>query len=143
MRLSELPAVPDIDTAEDLHHLPPLVSVVMPVLNEETVLRRNLPVLMRCLAGQPHRTEVIVVDGGSGDASVDVAQDSGAVVISSPKGTGRQMNVGTAAAQGEWLGYLHADCMPPDGALEPWLERVSNHHRRWWGHLQGRIERPA
>ncbi|MCH8963780.1 MAG: TIGR04282 family arsenosugar biosynthesis glycosyltransferase, partial [Planctomycetes bacterium] len=88
LRLSELPAVPDIDTAEDLHHLPPLVSVVMPVLNEETVLRRNLPVLMRRLARQPHRIEFIVVDGGSSDASVEVARDSGAVVIASPRGRG-------------------------------------------------------
>jgi rSAM/selenodomain-associated transferase 1 len=57
VRLMELPAIPDIDTANDLRHLPPLVSVVMPVLNEETVLHRNLPTLMRSLARQPHRTD--------------------------------------------------------------------------------------
>ena len=140
LRLSELPAVPDIDTAEDLHHLPPLVSVVMPVLNEETVLRRNLPVLMRRLARQPHRIEFIVVDGGSSDASVEVARDSGAVVIASPRGRGRQMNVGTAAAKGEWLWYLHADCLPAEGALEQMLEMVAKHHRRAWGYYKARID---
>ncbi len=140
LRLSELPAVPDIDTAEDLHHLPPLVSIVMPVLNEETVLRRNLPALMRRLARQPHRTEVIFVDGGSSDASLDVARDSGVVVISSPKGRGRQMNIGTAAARGEWLWYLHADCLPADGALEQMLEMVLKHHRRAWGYYNAQID---
>ncbi len=140
LRLRELPAVPDIDTAEDLHHLPPLVSVVMPVLNEETVLRRNLPALMRRLARQSHRTEVIVVDGGSSDASWDVARDSGAVVISSPRGRGRQMNVGAAAARGEWLWYLHADCLPADGALDQMLEMVLKHHRRSWGYYKARID---
>ncbi|MCZ6652878.1 MAG: TIGR04283 family arsenosugar biosynthesis glycosyltransferase [Planctomycetota bacterium] len=140
LRLSEFPAVPDIDTAEDLHHLPPLVSVVMPVLNEETVLRQNLPVLMRRLARQPHRIEFILVDGGSSDASVEVARDSGAVVIASPRGRGRQMNVGTAAAKGEWLWYLHADCLPAEGALEQMLEMVAKHHRRAWGYYKARID---
>jgi len=140
LRLRELPAVPDIDTAEDLHHLPPLVSVVMPVLNEETVLRRNLPALTRCLARQPHRTEVIVIDGGSSDASVRVARDSGAVVISSTMGRGLQMNVGTAAARGEWLWYLHADCLPAEGALEQMLEMILKHHHRAWGYYKARID---
>lgn len=140
LRLSELPAVPDIDTAEDLHHLPPLVSVVMPVSNEERVLRRNLPALMRRLARQPHRTEVIVVDGGSSDASLEVARDSGAVVISSPRGRGRQMNVGAAEAKGEWLWYLHADCLPAEGALEQMLAMVAKHYRRAWGYYKARID---
>ncbi|MCH8851982.1 MAG: TIGR04283 family arsenosugar biosynthesis glycosyltransferase [Planctomycetes bacterium] len=143
LRLSELPAVPDIDTAEDLHHLPPLVSIVMPVLNEETVLRRNLPELMRRLARLAHRTELIVVDGGSSDASLGVARDSGAVVISSPKGRGRQMNVGTAAAKGEWLWYLHADCLPAEGALEQMLAMLLKHHRRAWGYYRARIDAPG
>ncbi len=140
LRLSELPAVPDIDTAEDLRHLPPLVSIVMPVLNEETVLRRNLPALMRRLARQPHRIELIVVDGGSSDASLDVARDSGVVAISSSKGRGRQMNVGTAAANGDWLCYLHADCLPAEGALEQMLDMMSTHHRRAWGYYKARID---
>ena len=50
------------------------------------------------------------------------------------------MNVGTAAAKGEWLWYLHADCLPADGALEQMLEMVLKHHWRAWGYYKPRID---
>ena len=50
------------------------------------------------------------------------------------------MNVGTAAAKGEWLWYLHADCLPADGALEQMLEMVLKLHRRAWGYFKARID---
>ena len=53
------------------------------------------------------------------------------------------MNVGTAAAKGEWLWYLHADCLPAEGALEQMLAMVLKHHRRAWGYYNGRIDAPG
>ena len=50
------------------------------------------------------------------------------------------MNVGTAAAKGEWLWYLHADCLPAAGALEQMLEMMLKHHRREWGYYKARID---
>jgi rSAM/selenodomain-associated transferase 2 len=53
--------------------------------------------------------DVVVVDGGSTDATADVARAAGARVIPARRGRGRQMAAGVAAAQGEWLLLLHAD----------------------------------
>ncbi len=50
------------------------------------------------------------------------------------------MNVGTAAARGEWLWYLHADCLPAEGALEQMLDMVPKQHRRGWGYYKARID---
>ncbi len=154
LQVCELPAVPDIDTADDLVHLPPLVSIIMPVLNEEKVLRRNLPLLMQQIArvslvpmyignvhrDQCHPIEVIVVDGGSADASREVAGDCGATVISSATGRGRQMNAGTAQARGEWLWYLHADCLPAEGAVGQMVSLVQKRFLHQWGYFRARLE---
>ncbi len=53
------------------------------------------------------------------------------------------MNVGAGAAKGEWLWYLHADCLPADGALEQMLELLLKRHRRAWGYYKARIDAPG
>lgn len=59
--------------------------------------------------------ELIVSDGGSTDATLDIAAQAGAVVVAGPKGRGGQLRRGAAAAQGEWLLFLHADTqLAPD-----------------------------
>jgi len=79
-----------------------VLSVVIPTLNEE-----------RCVADAVGsvrgEAEVIVVDGGSQDATVDAARRTGARVLESPRGRGRQLDRGARAAGGEWLVFLHAD----------------------------------
>ena len=57
--------------------------------------------------------ELIVVDGGSIDATLRLAEKSGCTTISSPRGRGRQMNLGAAAATAEVLLFLHADTLLP------------------------------
>jgi len=87
------------------------VSVVIPVLNEEKYVGG-------CLQSLPQAScEVIVVDGGSTDNTVAIAQSCGAnVILLGSANRGRQMNAGAAAAQGELLLFFHADSrLPPNG----------------------------
>ena len=91
----------------------PGVSVVVPVYNEERALPALLPQL-RMLAGA---CELVVVDGGSADATREVLarEAPGVRVISSAKGRARQMNAGARATSGDVLFFLHADsALPPD-----------------------------
>jgi len=101
-------------TEEVLAGLPrrPWLSVVMPVLDEA---KRIGPALGR-LVGLPGVDEVLVVDGGSCDATRSlVAGTDGVRLLDSPSGRSRQMNAGAAVASGEVLLFLHADVtLPPD-----------------------------
>jgi rSAM/selenodomain-associated transferase 2 len=97
----------------------PRYSIIMPVLNEETVLAAQLTALQRSLLCS-QQAELIVIDGGSTDRSAAIAAAFGRV-LSAPRGRARQMNAGAAAAQGEVLMFLHADTrLPPDawGCIE-------------------------
>jgi rSAM/selenodomain-associated transferase 2 len=61
--------------------------------------------------------EVIVCDGGSADATVELARQCGMRVIEAPRGRGPQMNAGAKLAKGEALLFLHADTRLPENAL--------------------------
>ena len=80
----------------------PFISVVIPALDEE----RHLAAAIQSVRAD---AEVIVVDGGSTDATREVAAREGARVLEAPKGRGRQLDEGARAAAGEWLVFLHAD----------------------------------
>jgi rSAM/selenodomain-associated transferase 2 len=58
--------------------------------------------------------EVIAVDGGSDDGTVETAEDAGARVIVSARGRGSQMNTGATEASGDLLLFLHADTRLPE-----------------------------
>ena len=91
-----------------------MISVVIPALNEERALPETLE---RLLAQTPHH-EVILVDGGSRDATTRIAASHpGIRVLAAPKGRASQMNAGAAEARGEWLLFLHADTLLPGNAL--------------------------
>lgn len=84
----------------------PALAVIIPALNEAD----ELPPLLRGLAAQKAvALEVIVVDGGSSDATIAAARMGGARVLPSARGRARQMNHGARAANAEWLLFLHAD----------------------------------
>ncbi|GAC1342860.1 MAG: TIGR04283 family arsenosugar biosynthesis glycosyltransferase [Myxococcales bacterium] len=88
------------------------ISVVVPVLDEEARIGARLDELRS--AGF---AEVIVVDGGSSDATVAVARACAfAQVLSSARGRAAQMNAGARTARGEVLLFLHADVSLPAGA---------------------------
>ncbi len=83
--------------------MPKSLSIVMITLNEAA----NLP---RTLASVRGLGEVVVVDSGSTDGTVEIAEQAGARVFSEPwKGFGGQKNSGIAKATGEWVFSLDAD----------------------------------
>lgn len=89
---------------------PPQLSVVMPVLNEVALVAATL----QRLRAQAPQAEVIVVDGGSTDGTPEAATPH-ARVLWGMRGRAHQMNAGAAAASGDWLLFLHADTVLPDG----------------------------
>jgi len=87
----------------------PTISVIIPTLDEEQTLQQTLSRLV-----DEENIEIIVVDGGSKDASMAMAKARGALVISSPRGRGVQLNQGVKVASGKLLLFLHADTRLPD-----------------------------
>lgn len=86
------------------------ISVIVPTLNEASQI---CSALVRARTGRPR--ELIVVDGGSDDATVEYARALGAVVLSAQPGRAGQMNMGAEHATGDVLLFLHADTLLPDG----------------------------
>ena len=88
------------------------ISIIIPILNEAKVLEKTLWQLQPELGTH----ELIVVDGGSTDNSVRIAEKYGKVVISE-RGRAKQLNAGAAVATGDILIFLHADIWLEKGAL--------------------------
>jgi rSAM/selenodomain-associated transferase 2 len=85
------------------------LSIIIPVLNEAETLGRTLSSL------KAHPGEIIVVDGGSQDNSVKVAQQHNAHVLTSRRGRGIQQDAGARQSQGNVFVFLHADTrLPPN-----------------------------
>ena len=87
------------------------LSVVIPTLDAAA----ELPVALAAVSGARPVREMIVADGGSRDGTRAIAQAAGARVCEAPRGRGPQLAAGAAAATGEWLLFLHADCRPAPG----------------------------
>lgn len=90
------------------------LSVIVPVLDAEEALPELLRGLMAGVAAGLIR-ELILSDGGSRDAAEQIAQEVGAIWLTGPASRGGQLRRGAAAAQGEWLLFLHADTALPEG----------------------------
>jgi rSAM/selenodomain-associated transferase 2 len=88
-----------------------MISIIIPAYNEASAIAGCIAATRQACAGA--LPEIIVVDGGSTDETISVAQAAGAKVVSGPKGRGRQMNYGASIASGEILYFLHADSLPP------------------------------
>jgi rSAM/selenodomain-associated transferase 2 len=96
-----------------------LISVIIATLNEEV----NLPVTLRQLADHPD-VELIVVDGGSVDRTVEPAQRFTPYVFRTLPGRAQQMNLGARHATGDILLFLHADTFLLPGALDEIQRRI-------------------
>ena len=91
-----------------------MISIIIPVLNEE----RALPATLAQVFAQAGDYEVIVVDGGSTDNTLGLIEHDPRVrLLTASAGRASQMNAGARHARGEWLLFLHADTLLPDGAL--------------------------
>ncbi len=85
------------------------LSVIVPMLNEEGAIVATLEAIRR---GAPS-AEVIVVDGGSSDRSCEAARPLCDLLLASPPGRARQMNLGARRASGDVLAFVHADTIAP------------------------------
>jgi len=91
-----------------------MISVIIPILNEVATITHNLGKLL----SQEGTFEVIVVDGGSSDGTLQAVDHfPGVKLIRSARGRGRQMNRGADSAKGNIYLFLHADTHLPSGGL--------------------------
>ena len=91
----------------------PTISVIIPVWNEVQLLR---PLVERLRAIDPPDSEIIIADCGSNDGTPENVAGL-ATIITSSRGRAIQMNRGAAAARGDILWFLHADCRPPEDSF--------------------------
>lgn len=93
-----------------------MVSIIIPTYNEE----KNITGLLGSFSDRfpDGDYELIVVDGGSDDGTVEKAAGFPVEIIRCGRGRALQLNRGAEAARGEILFFLHADCMLEDGSLE-------------------------
>ncbi len=92
-----------------------MISIIIPVLNEE----KALPETLSSILSQLDNVQVIVVDGDSSDRTQMIARENAEVeLIVSERGRARQMNAGAVKANGEWLLFLHADTLLPKNAIQ-------------------------
>ncbi|RVV99571.1 glycosyltransferase [Mesobaculum littorinae] len=102
--------------------MPAPLSIVIPTLNAADALAAaSVPLVEGVSEGLVR--EMVVADGGSTDATRRVAEDLGAAWVPGPAGRGGQIARGVAAARGDWLLILHADCHLPRG----WTDSVARH----------------
>ena len=114
------------------------VSIIVPALNEAPGIGDLLASL------QPLRTdrcELLVVDGGSRDATASLAAQFCDRVIIAPRGRAAQMNAGAIEARGDLLIFLHADTRLPSDALTL-VRDALRPPGRCWGRFDVRLDSP-
>jgi rSAM/selenodomain-associated transferase 2 len=105
-----------------------MLSIIMPTLNEAADIEAALQALAPLRA---RGAEVIVVDGGSGDGTADLAGPLADRVLTAACGRAVQMNAGAAVARGDVLLFLHADTRLPDDADRLVLTALARSERVW------------
>ncbi len=110
------------------------LSIIVPVLNEAPGIVEFLIGLSELRA---RGTQLIVVDGGSNDGTLESAAPFADMVIRSKGGRAMQMNAGAAHAQGEALLFLHADTSLPQDADALIEAAMTSHH---WGRFDVRFD---
>jgi rSAM/selenodomain-associated transferase 2 len=104
------------------------LSIVLPALNEAPLIGASLALLAPLRA---RGCEIIVVDGGSADATAEIAGPLADRVLTAKRGRASQMNAGAAAAGGRVLLFLHADTELPADADRLIAEGLADAGRGW------------
>lgn len=112
------------------------ISIIIPLLNEAAQIVERL----HDLQDLRERCQLIVVDGGSDDASPDLARPLADKLLQGPRGRARQMNLGAATAQGEYLLFLHADTRLPSNAVTALLQAQADGFQ--WGRFDVAFDNP-
>lgn len=86
------------------------ISIIIPVINEEEWISKTITYLRENSSTNP---EIIIVDGGSTDATISLAEKLEVKIVRSAKGRAVQMNAGVPASTGAILYFLHVDSLPP------------------------------
>jgi rSAM/selenodomain-associated transferase 2 len=133
------------------------ISIIIPILNEAETIENLLNHLIEN-SSKENIAEIIVVDGGSTDGSIDIVsgraqsrpinlspllEETAIVVLNSAKGRAKQMNKGSEMATGDILYFLHADSFPPKIFDEHIINEVEKghlagcfrlqfNHNHWW-----------
>ena len=110
------------------------LSIIIPCLDEA----KGIEAALRALAPMRQRgCEVVVADGGSADATRELAAALCDRLVVAPRGRAAQMNAGAREASGDALLFLHADTRLPDLADEEILGSLKNNA---WGRFDVRID---
>jgi rSAM/selenodomain-associated transferase 2 len=104
------------------------VSVIIPTYNEEESIGKLINYLKK--HGDERLLECIVVDGGSEDETVEIAQKKDVRVLKSKqKGRAAQMNMGYRYSSGNLLYFVHADSFPPKTYLDDLSTALKNGYK--------------
>lgn len=102
----------------------PEISIVIPTLNEADSIAATLD----ALESLGEDIEIIIVDGGSDDATVSIAEKYPVKILRSERGRGRQLQIGGDAAAGEILWFVHADTIVSPNAIFEMKRALQNKH---------------
>ncbi|MEO5698641.1 MAG: TIGR04283 family arsenosugar biosynthesis glycosyltransferase [Burkholderiaceae bacterium] len=91
----------------------PGLCIIVPVLDEAATLAARLQALQTL---RRRGTQLVVVDGGSRDDTLEIARAHADLAFVAPRGRASQMNAGAAACAADVLLFLHADTVLPDAA---------------------------
>jgi len=95
------------------------ISIIIPTINEAN----NLPLLLSDLSSIQKEGEIIIVDCGSEDKTIDIANIYGAkVFICKERNRGLQLDIGAKNSKGEWLIFLHADTR----LTHDWFKKINS-----------------
>ena len=124
------------------------ISIIIPTLNEAQTIKSLLNYL-REVSQEENISDIIVVDGGSADATISIVNNFNNIrLIHSGKGRAKQMNAGAKNTKGSVLYFLHADSLPPKNFDQLILNEIQQGHsagcfrlkfdsNHWWLRLAG------